>query len=50
MNSLRIFLVDLITAVIFRLLEKLKLRHVEGKSDGKTEDRLKDKLEKDGWL
>lgn len=46
---MKAFLIDLIVSVVFRILEKLKLRHVSGYSDGTTEEKLKDKIKKDGW-
>jgi hypothetical protein len=47
---LKAFLVSLIKEIVFAVIEKMKPGHVAGRSDGTTEDRLKEKLRKKGWI
>jgi hypothetical protein len=42
-------IVKALAEVFLRVIGSIRARHVEGKSDGKTEKRLRDKAKEDGW-
>jgi hypothetical protein len=42
-------IVAVLAEVIIKAIGKIRPRHIEGSSDGKTEKDLRDQARKDGW-
>jgi hypothetical protein len=49
LSGLKLFLIELITSIVIKVLRQRKPEMVQGDSDGNTERKLKDKIRKDGW-